>query len=81
MANHGNRGRVSILPLNSNYRRWHYRVLCSSLPVGWVPEGLCRDGLLARSPVGTLAVWQSDRMVSIDRRKAEAAIAAQATKL
>lgn len=76
MANHGNRGRVSILPLNSNYRRWHYRVLCSNLPTGWSPEGLCGDGLLARSNVGTLAVWQGDRMISTDQRKVEAALAA-----
>lgn len=78
MTNHENRGRVTLYPLDSTYRRYHYRTLAASLPAGWTPEALSADGLLARSGVGTLAVWQGNRMVSVDRRKAQAALDARA---
>lgn len=77
MTNHGNRGRITIRPLNSNYARYHYKVLSESLPRGWRPEALIDDGLLARNThTGTLMIWQGFAMKSVDPRKAEAALKA-----
>ena len=75
MANHGGRGRISILPLDTVYARFHHETLSESLPKGWKAEGLIAGGLLARNDrTGTLAIWQGYSMVSIDSRKAEAAL-------
>lgn len=74
MTNHTNRGRVTLYALDSNYRRYHYKCLADTLPRGWTAEALCDRGLLARSRVGTLAIWQGDRLVSVDRAKAQAAL-------
>lgn len=75
MTNHGNRGRITIRPLDTNYARYHHKVLADSLPRGWRPEGLVDDGLLARNiRTGTLMVWQGSAMKSVDPRKAEAAL-------
>lgn len=78
MVNHGNRGRVIIRPLDTNYTRYHYKVLTDSLPRGWRSEALIDDGLLARNiRTGSLAIWQGFAMKSVDPRKAEAALRLQ----
>ncbi len=75
MVNHGNRGRITIRPLDTNYARYHHKTLADRLPKGWQPEGLIDDGLLARNiHTGTLMVWQGFAMKSVDPRKAEAAL-------
>lgn len=77
MANHTNRGKVTVTPLDSVYRRHLNSVLSKSLPHGWTAEALVSDGLLSRCKnSGNLAIWQGDRMVSVDARKAEAALQA-----
>lgn len=79
MTNHGKRGRIEIRPLDDNYARYHHKVLSSSLPRGWLAEALIGDGLLARNArTGTLMVWQGFATVSVDPRKAEAALRANA---
>lgn len=65
------------MPLDSNYRRYHHKVLSDSLPKGWRPEALVDDGLLARCiHTGSLAIWLGYHIKSVDRNKAEAALAA-----
>lgn len=75
MTNHGNRGRITIRPLDTTYARYHYKVLADSLPKGWRAEALIDDGLLARNVrTGTLMTWQGFSMKSVDQRKAETAL-------
>lgn len=81
MTNHGNRGRVSIRPLDTNYAKYHYKILSDSLPRGWCAEGLIDDGLLARNVrTGTLAVWHGYCMKSVDQRKAALAVKGYASQ-
>lgn len=78
MTLHRNRGRIEILPLDSTYHRWTFKNLQKPMPAGWTAEALVRDGLLMRcSRTGILAVWNSRAVMSVDQRKAEAALAAR----
>jgi hypothetical protein len=75
MTGHPNRGRVTILPLDSRYHQVHYNALLARVPHGWNVEGLIDGGLLVRSVHSqALMMWTGDRMVSVDRSKAEAAL-------
>lgn len=75
MSGHNKRGRIEVLPLNSIHRRWRHHTLSANRPLGCSVEALTMDGLLVRfNHTGSLAIWQGDRLVSVDERKAEAAL-------
>ncbi len=75
MTTHRNRGRINLLPLDSNRNVIRHKVLAGSMPKGWKAEALTDDGMLMRcSHTGTLAIWQGDRLISVNANKAEAAL-------
>ena len=77
MTTHPHRGRVVLRPLKGGGAHSDYtaRNLASRMPPGWTALAMHEtDGLLARTAVGRLAIWQGDRLVSIDERKAQAAL-------
>ena len=81
MSNHPNRGRIIVLPLDSTYRKYHHKVMSDALARhnGWIAEAMIEDGLLIRSKAsGLLAIFRGDRIVSVDQKRAETALAATA---
>lgn len=79
MTNHPHRSRITILPLDTSYRKWHYRNMCDGIARQgcWTPEALTEDGLLVRANyTGMLVIYTGQCIKGVDGAKAEAALRA-----
>lgn len=80
MTCHPNRSRITILPLDSTLNKWRWRYMVAEIDrhEGWQPEALIEDGCLIRNKMTRrLRIYRDGRILSVDERKAEAALAAR----